>query len=136
MLKGSCLCGGVQLEVDRLCESLDYCHCSMCRRAHGSAFAAWVVVDAADFRFTAGEELVKAFRSSQQVDRTFCSVCGSRLQFIDLRNPNPFGLSAGVLASDLQCATVRHIFVESKAPWFEITDEHARYRRWPWEESC
>ncbi len=51
-----------------------------------------------------------------------CSRCGSPV-------PDPhadeewFELPAGLLDGDPELAPDKHIFVELKAPWFEITDE-------------
>ena len=52
-----------------------HCHCSMCRRAHGAAFATYVGVDAEEFRWTSGENLVTNFDAG----RCFCCKCGSTL---------------------------------------------------------
>ena len=39
MYKGSCLCGSIQFELKGGVEDPIYCHCSLCRKASGSAFA-------------------------------------------------------------------------------------------------
>ena len=39
MLTGRCLCGQVAYEIDGEIGPIDFCHCSYCRRASGSAFA-------------------------------------------------------------------------------------------------
>ena len=39
MIRGSCLCGDVAFCVDGPLELRSHCHCSMCRKTHGSAFA-------------------------------------------------------------------------------------------------
>ncbi len=59
-LKGSCLCDGVEYEVQDP-EALGYCHCSRCQRWTGSSLAG-VVVAKENFRFTKGEDLVKTLR--------------------------------------------------------------------------
>ena len=42
MVTGSCLCGDVAWAVSGPLELMSHCHCSMCRKAHGSAFATYV----------------------------------------------------------------------------------------------
>ena len=59
-LKGTCLCGGVEYEVQDP-EALGYCHCTRCQRWTGSSLAG-VVVAKENFRFTKGEDLVKTLR--------------------------------------------------------------------------
>ena len=40
MLTGSCLCGDIAFEIDGPVDTAGHCHCSMCRKFHGSARAA------------------------------------------------------------------------------------------------
>ncbi len=40
VVRGGCLCGRVRYEVAGPLANADHCHCSMCRRQHGAAFAA------------------------------------------------------------------------------------------------
>jgi len=41
MAKGSCLCGSVKFTVGGEISSMSHCHCSMCRKLHGSQFATY-----------------------------------------------------------------------------------------------
>lgn len=47
MIEGSCLCGGICYEYDGEIEEISVCHCSQCRKAQGSAFAAVSPIDSA-----------------------------------------------------------------------------------------
>jgi hypothetical protein len=46
MHEGRCLCGNVRYEVDGPFAAVVNCHCSMCRKHHGSAYVTWAVVPA------------------------------------------------------------------------------------------
>ena len=81
MTRGSCLCGTVRYETDAPIEHIDHCHCSMCRRSHGSAFATYGRVPKSAYRIVSGEASLKAYRSSDAVVRSFCERCGSSLLF-------------------------------------------------------
>jgi len=123
MLRGSCLCGGVRYEIaGRLSGALN-CHCTMCRKAHGAAFRSRARVDAADFRWVQGEELVTYYESSAGNHRGFCRVCGSPLLSRFDQHPEVYGLPLGALDDDPGVKPKRHVFVADKAPWFDITDE-------------
>jgi len=37
-IHGSCLCGGVEFEIDGPLTAPLNCHCSLCRKQHGAAF--------------------------------------------------------------------------------------------------
>lgn len=126
MIRGGCLCGGVQFEIDRAVGPFELCHCSRCRKASGSAFAAGLGVRADDFRLLRGAELIRTYeapvRESPPPYRvTFCSRCGSPVP-----HPPPgatwFEVPAGLLDGDPGIRPDKHIFVDRKSPWFEITD--------------
>ncbi|UAX00020.1 GFA family protein [Halopseudomonas nanhaiensis] len=121
MLTGSCLCGAVKYRIDAPISSLTHCHCSMCRKAHGAAFASYVGVPLDAFHVTEGKDAVAAFHSSETVTRTFCRHCGANLQFVDSRETE-LGVAAGTLDSALGVPPQAHIFVASRADWYEIRD--------------
>lgn len=131
MLRGSCLCQGVAFEIDGAIKDPLYCHCSMCRKAHGTAFRARGKVLAKAFRWLRGEELVRYYKSSPGSYRGFCSVCGSNLISKFDAKPTVYGLALGVLDDDPQVRPICHVYVGSKAPWFEITDSLPQYEALP-----
>ena len=123
---GSCLCGGVRYEVDdggfgRVVN----CHCSMCRKATGAAFRTRGAVSPAAFRWLSGEELVSRYASSPDETRTFCRVCGATLA--TFLGDKEIGLPLGTLDDDPEVRPAAHVFVSSKAAWFEITDALPRF---------
>jgi hypothetical protein len=95
----------------------------MCRKAHGAAFRSRARVAAADFRWVQGEELVTYYESSPGNHRGFCRVCGSPLISRFDRNPSVYGLALGTLDDDPGVRPQLHVFVGSKASWFDITDD-------------
>jgi len=131
MHHGACLCGGVAYEVDGEIGPIVYCHCSMCRRWTGTAFRARASVRKSAFRFLRGEELITEYRSSADTIRRFCRVCGSPLANSWSPEPDSYGLAIGTLATDPGQRPRCHIYVGSKAPWFEITDGLPQYEEFP-----
>lgn len=126
---GSCLCGGVKYEVSTEVEVVSHCHCSMCRKAHGAAFATYGSVRKGMHRFTEGSELLREYRSSPSVIRTFCSVCGAPLLWhYEDRSANWVSFPLGSLDTEYVAYSHKHIHVDSKAPWYENED------RWPQAE--
>jgi hypothetical protein len=122
-IEGSCLCGEIRYEIAGALRSATHCHCSMCRKAHGAAFATYVEVEARNIRFTRGQELIARYRSSPEAERSFCSRCGSNLLFEPDESPDLVWVAAGGLDSESQVRPDAHIFVGSKAPWFDIDDD-------------
>ena len=122
MIRGSCLCQGVRFEIHGTLSNASHCHCSMCRKAHGAAFATYAQAKASEFRVVTGAELIARYRSSPGIVRTFCARCGATLQWIRESKPEIIDIALGVLDDDPGVRPAMHIFVGSKAPWLEIAD--------------
>jgi hypothetical protein len=129
MVRGSCLCGGIRFEADAV-ERMGHCHCSMCRKAHGAAFGTFASVPASAFRFVKGWELVQLYESSPGSHRAFCRVCGSRAP---LRSPDGTAvfIPAGLFDDDPGARPAFHMFVGSKAAWWEISDDLPQFEEFP-----
>ena len=130
-IRGSCLCGGVRFEVDKVVGPFEICHCNRCRKVSGSMGMPAVGVLAKDYRMTAGKELVKSFSApilyeAPAYQTMFCSNCGSPVPV-----PEPEGESleipAGLLDSDPRIRPDKHIFVEFIPPWDRIADDLPQY---------
>jgi hypothetical protein len=126
---GSCLCGGVAWEARGLLELMSHCHCSMCRKAHGAPFATFVAAAEAGFQWLRGEMLITAYRSSTESDRRFCSRCGSVVPMAP--TGGKVWMPAGCLDADPGVRPQAHIFVGSKASWYEIADSLPRFEAYP-----
>ena len=129
MIKGSCLCRAVRFEAGQV-SFFGHCHCSMCRKAHGAAFASFAGVAVEDFRFIAGEDVVKLYESSPGSHRAFCSVCGSNAPAKSSDNKMVF-IPAGLFDDDPAARPTLHMFVDSKATWWDINDELPRFKEYP-----
>jgi len=55
----------------------------------------------------------------------------SRLAMSNPQTLAEFGIALGVLDDDPGVRPESHIFVENKAPWFEITDDLPQYPGYP-----
>ena len=119
--KGSCLCGSVQYELDGQFEVMSHCHCSMCRKHHGAAFATFVTVPLHGFRWISGEDVLSTYQSSAYGKRTFCGKCGSVMPVVEPDTGVVF-CPAGNLDGQLGIQPQSHGFVGSKASWHPIAD--------------
>jgi hypothetical protein len=119
MLTGSCLCGDVAWQSAAPARWMGHCHCSLCRKAHGTAFGTYLGIPEDALRWTRGEASVARFDSSPLLTRTFCARCGTKLP---VRFQGEVQIAAGTLDGDPGVRPSQHIFVGSKAPWHEIRD--------------
>lgn len=131
MIKGGCQCGKVSYEADGAISDLSHCHCSMCRKLHGAAFATFAGVARDGFRWSAGEDTLRTYASSEKIDRMFCKVCGSQLAVFFTPDPDLVYLTMGTVDGNPDCPPDYHQFTGSKAPWHEITDEKPQHDTWP-----
>jgi hypothetical protein len=128
MTGASCLCGAVTWEVDGDLSFFSHCHCSRCRKAHGTAFSSAVAVAESDFRLRGGEQ-VTSWQSAEGILRNFCRRCGSPVPGLPWQGL--IFVPAGNFDVDPGIPAGFHIFVGSKAPWYEITDDLPRYDAYP-----
>lgn len=126
---GSCLCGQVRYSVTTEIADVSHCHCSMCRKAHGAAYATYANVPSNFHKFVEGQEHLRVFNSSGHTERIFCAVCGSPLLWRnEVEFPGTASFPLGSLDTPFKTTTERHIYVASKAPWHQISDS------WPQRE--
>jgi hypothetical protein len=121
-IAGSCLCGSVRFEIRPPLSGFRYCHCSRCRKASGSAHAANVFLPESQFKWLAGEELIKRFDKpgAQRFSVWFCTQCGSRVPH-KIRTTENVLIPAGLLDSDPGMRPEFSIFWASRAPWYVET---------------
>jgi hypothetical protein len=130
MVEGSCFCGTVRYEADGPFTSMMSCHCSMCRKHHGSAFATYVSAPLDGFRWVSGEDALLIYKSSEQGTRNSCVVCGSTVP-MTMPAYSVALLPAGPLEGDLGTKPEAHVFVGSKAPWYTIADGLPQHQEYP-----
>jgi hypothetical protein len=128
-INGACMCDAIRYEINGPLRDAGNCHCSMCRKGHGAAYATYASVDAETFRWVCGEELVSIYESSPGSGRMFCSVCGSTLGGTENGRIN--SVTLGTIEGDPGIRPRSHIFVASKAPWHDISDDLPQFEEWP-----
>ena len=131
MIMGRCECKRVQYEVKGELKEFCHCHCSICQRLHGAAFATWGGIARDEFTYKSGEKDLKKYAFSENADSIFCSNCGSTVLVDYKPEADMLYITLGTVIGDVACPPGFHQFVSSKAPWFEICDELPQYDEWP-----
>ena len=125
-LLGSCLCQEVGYEIGGSIIRLNFCHCTMCQKNHGAAFAPYLRVKKKDFAIVRGEEFIASYQSSQGITRTFCHRCGSNLQWIRASS-NAMGVAAGTLDSDIDMQPSAQYWCEDSKCWHQLRKDIRQY---------
>jgi hypothetical protein len=120
MITGQCLCGAVKFTADAPPRDVHHCHCGMCRRATGAAFAtlAWFPVD--EIVWTEGEPA--RHRSSSIAARGFCAQCGTSL-FLQYDGNDQIAIMIGALDEAEELRPSHHYGIESRLPWADIQSD-------------
>jgi hypothetical protein len=125
ILIGECFCRAVRYEVaDEFVYALN-CHCSNCRRTTGSAFKPFAGIARDKFDLTRGGDRLLIYGDGAAHD-AHCGRCGSLLYSV-VRDGAFVHVAMGTLTGDPSIRPAAHIFVGSKAPWFEIADGLPQY---------
>jgi len=124
-LAGGCLCGKIRYRISAAPVEALYCHCRMCRRAHGAPVVAWLTVSLDAFTVTVGSPA--AYRSSPKALRHFCGCCGTPLTWREADNPQLVDVSIESLDNPEAARPTIHIWTEGRIDWFETADRLPRY---------
>jgi len=126
--RGSCLCKAIRFEVDEFEPQTGNCHCSMCRKFHGAAYATLAEARRENFRWIDGEELIKGYTADNGTTRSFCSNCGSSLMFASPNaDPDLVEISLGCFDDEVPVRPDAHIYVASGAKWALPEDDLPQY---------
>jgi hypothetical protein len=131
-VSGSCLCGAVTFAASVLPKRLVNCHCSLCRRSRAAAFGSTLLVPRDAFRWDRGEACVRSYALPlpRQYGTDFCADCGSLVPSAPTASQTAL-LPAGAIDSPLPQLPGVHLYVGSKAPWYEIADAWPQFAELP-----
>lgn len=125
MLTGKCECGAVRYRVSDEFLYAANCHCSKCRASTGSAFKPFAGIEREKLELTDGADRLLVF-GDEDGNHTRCAACGSLLYSV-VREGAYVHVAMGSLVDAPSIRPTGHIYVGSKAPWFEITDDLPQY---------
>jgi hypothetical protein len=131
MLTGGCLCGACRFEYSGAVGAANYCHCSDCRRATGSAFNIGVRLNRAEFRMVRGASraFTKTGDSGRDLSRHFCADCGSPLFTSPPSHPDWVFVKAGALDDPISVKPEYESWTCSEVPWARALANLTRYAR-------
>ena len=134
--KGSCLCGTVQFEISQFLPEAAHCHCTMCRKFHGAAYATYGSVKSEHFRWTAGQDKLSEYTAENGTQRSFCQHCGSSLVFCSPKgDPAVVEIALATMDSVIPVLPNAHLYTNYALSWTSIDNKlpcfgegrHAKY---------
>jgi hypothetical protein len=127
MYFGKCLCSEVQIQISGVISDIIHCHCSLCRKSSGTAFATNGFINTADFEIISGKDYLSIFSFKRGRNRHFCSNCGSPVYSSNEQDPLRYRIRLGILDSDIIERPSSHNFVSSKANWENLDVQLPQY---------
>ena len=132
ILVGSCLCGSVRFEVRGPFKLFQYCHCSRCQKATGSAHAANLFVDSSQFTWLSGEDSLVRYRleGAKHFGTVFCRDCGASLPWQTADGATTL-VPAGGLDQPPSERPIQSIHWASRAEWYLSPDHLPQHAELP-----
>ena len=119
MEQGSCLCGEIEYEVELISERTFHCHCQLCRKVHGAAFATLTLANAEMLNIKKGQDCLKEHKNGLGGFRAFCSSYGTRLMNYVPDKSVYLSIVFSTVDRPVDFQPIAHANVESKASWHE-----------------
>ena len=117
---GGCQCGAVRYALYVAPQQAHACHCRMCQRAVGGAFALLAGAPKAEFAWTKGAPAM--FASSNLAQRGFCRACGTPLSFTYNLDTARQYVTIGSLDDPEQAPIIRQFGIESRLSWVRFCE--------------
>jgi|SRR5436189_4397963 len=124
-MRGTCLCGGVEFEVDGPFERMSICHCASCKKLSGGIGTANGRARTEAIRIVKGDELLRTFQPDEGSAKTFCTRCGSNLFGGGWPESEHASVRLSTLDTPVEGKPSMHLYVSSVASWETLPDDGA-----------
>ncbi len=128
---GSCRCATVKYLVKNDIKMAANCHCTICRKMTGGAFASIAIVDAADMEILEGKNALTAYEVSENAVKHFCSKCGSPIYNLHKGFPGKYMIPIGSLDNPAPITPAVNIHCENMLPWVGSIMEMTNFDKAP-----
>lgn len=123
-MTGQCMCGAVRFTATNVPDKFGVCHCEMCRRWTGTAFANVEVPN--DSLHWEGVAQIATLQSSQWAERGWCRRCGTPLYW-RMTEENAYSsttdVSLGLFDDPSVFTMASEIYIDHKPTSFAYEDQ-------------
>ena len=114
-VSGGCQCGAVRFDIAAGAANATVCHCRMCQRATGNAFAPLYEVESDKIRWSGTPA---TWASSNLAERGFCATCGTPIFYRGI-DRDTTEIMAGTLPPDFAYDPVANHGIEARVGWLD-----------------
>lgn len=119
-MAGSCYCEAVSFESTGPSKWCGHCHCTICRRIHGSGVVTWVGFEQDNIRIGDPEGTLHWYESSQGSGRGSCNRCGSQLFFRSDKWPGELHIVRAAFVTPVDREPEGHAFYDTHVDWLTL----------------
>lgn len=119
-IQGGCHCGAVRYALSAAPQQSMVCHCQTCRRVSGAPVVAWLTVAPQALTIVTGEPA--RYASSPNVERQFCSQCGTQLTYARTDEPGYIDVATATLDDPDAFPPTHHSWLSHDVAWIKFGD--------------
>jgi hypothetical protein len=116
-ITGACLCKSVRYALNGPIKAAANCHCNICKKMTGAAFATVAIVAEESLEITRGEKELSAYVVSDNATKYFCRSCGTPVFNVHKKFPGNRMLPVGALDDPAAVTPAINVYCESMLPW-------------------
>jgi hypothetical protein len=126
LYEGGCLCRKIRYRATGIVSNACHCHCTTCRKSSGAAVVQWVTFQLSSFAWINNNKPT-FFSSTPNVQRGFCSNCGTTLSY--QINPNEIDITLSTLDNVNSIVPEYHVWIEDKVSWTKVSDNLPQFQK-------
>lgn len=116
-IKGGCLCGAIEYQIDDDFKAFYQCHCRQCQTLTGSAFASNLFTHPDNIVWLKGIDSISVYEHPErEFSKSFCKICGSAVPFVN-KTKTSLIVPAGSVTSKFEKSLDANIFMSEEACW-------------------
>jgi len=112
---GGCYCGNIRYKVVGMPKYAGVCYCGDCRKNVGAQSVSWITFPISDFEFEKGVPV--SFKSSKNVVRSFCGICGTSLTYQNEIRKSEIDITLASLENPEKFPPRKLVFADEKLNW-------------------
>lgn len=127
-IRGHCVCGAVEIVIKEYGNFVYSCHCDTCRRMNSGPVLSVDPGPKENVVFARGEGEITVYHD-EEVERGFCSVCGSALFWYD-RADNHYCMNAELFDDIIRSASFQlELFYDMKPKYYAFAGARKKLNR-------
>lgn len=128
-ISGSCFCKAVQYRITSPIPLAVNCHCNSCKKAGGGVFSSLAVIREKHLEITCGKEFLATYQLGENLEKHFCSRCGTPIYNRNSRYPGRCMVALGSFDNPSVIIPSANIHCENRLTWVLLNDKMQNFEQ-------